>query len=100
MRHDRRQIRALLALNGALLLALAGVALAPLADAQGASRGRGEYTAVDADIQGLSSAGLFIVDGRNRELIALSWDQSRKVLNILGYRDIERDEQRAQGGGR
>lgn len=104
MRENRRQVRALVALNAALLLALAGVTLAPGALAQRSSdpaqRGRGEYTMVDAEIQGVTSSGIFIVDGQNRELVALSWDQSRKVLDILGYRDIDLDERQARGGGR
>jgi len=103
MRENRRQVRALVALNAALLLALAGVALAPGALAQrsdATQRGRGEYTMVDAEIQGVSSSGIFIVDGQNREMVALDWDQSRKVLDILGYRDLELDERQARGGGR
>jgi len=33
-------------------------------------------------------------------MVALDWDQSRKVLDILGYRDLELDERQARGGGR
>ncbi|MFG0275400.1 MAG: hypothetical protein ACF8QF_10125 [Phycisphaerales bacterium] len=103
MHNDRRQLRALVALNACLLIAAAGVALAPGALAQRAdapNRGRGEYTMIDARIQGLSSAGVLILDARNREMLALSWDQSRKTLDTLGYRDIDLDERRARGGGR
>jgi hypothetical protein len=103
MRENRRQLRALIALNAALLLALAGVTLAPGALAQRSDapqRGRGEYTMVDAVIQGVSSSAIFVLDGQNREMIALEWDQSRKVLDVLGYRDIDLDERQARGGGR
>lgn len=104
MNHRPRQTRALLALNAGLLLALGAVSLAPRAEAQkvsdAARRGRGQYTMVDADFQGVSSAGVIVVDARNREMIALTWDQSRKTLDTLAYRDIDLDERRAKGGGR
>jgi DUF917 family protein len=98
-----RPLRALIALNAGLLVALAGVALAPGAIAQRAdapARGRGEFTMVDTRIQGVSSASVVIVDARNRDMIVVAWDQSRRVFNTLGYRDIELDERRARGGGR
>lgn len=103
MKTTHRPLRALIALNAGLLVALAGVALAPGALAQRtdpSSRGRGEFTMVDTRVQGVSAASIVIVDARNRDMVALAWDQGRKVFDTLGYRDIELDERRARGGGR
>ena len=96
MRDSARRVRALVALNCALLGALALTTFGPAAQGQRSEseRRRGHYAMVDGEVQGLAASGIFIVDARNRELIALSWDQSRKVLETIGRREFPR---RARG---
>jgi hypothetical protein len=90
----RRSSRGLVALNAALLVALAGVTLAPPADAQnqsGVTRARGEYTMVGGEISGGNANAVYIVDAANREMIALYWDEARRVMQGVGYRDLATD---------
>ncbi len=87
--------RGLLALNVALLVGLGLVSLAPFAGAQGGagqgSRALGEYSVVGgATIGGVSSV-IYVLDTANRELIALSWNDSTKSLEGVGYRDLSQD---------
>lgn len=96
---NRRQFRALIALNVLLLAVLAAVSLAPAAGAQGA-RARGSYTMVGGQIQGREEAAIYIIDATNQELVALSWDRGRNGLTPLGYRNIADDARRPVGGGR
>lgn len=97
----RRRHAGLLALNGALLGVLALVTLAPGASAQReARRARGEYTMVAGKVQGLTAAAIYIVDSNNAELLAVRWDQSRKTLAPMGFRDLSMDAKAAPGGGR
>ncbi len=88
-------VRRLVALNGVLLLALAGVSLAPSAGAQTASnasnRTRGEYTMVGGDISGANANAIYVIDSANREIITLLWDNSRRRLQGVGYRDLVLD---------
>lgn len=99
---DGGQARALIALNAGLLLALAAVTLGPAAQGQraGEQRSRGQYTMVGGQVQGTTARGVYIVDARNRELVGVVWDQSRKALSTMGYRDIDADARRAERGGR
>lgn len=92
-RHHR-----LLALNGALLVALAGVTLLPsrTAEAQRGQRVRGQYTLAVSRILGMTESGVFIVDSSNNEMVAVHWDRSRKTLAPIGFRDLAAD---ARGGG-
>jgi hypothetical protein len=84
------QVRSLVLLNAALLAALAGVSFIPTADAQQA-RVRGQYSMVNGRVQGSTPDGVFIVDGSNMELVASTWDVSRKTLNFIGFRDMRAD---------
>lgn len=97
----RNRHTGLLALNGVLLGALALVSFAPGADAQReARRARGEYTMVAGKVQGLTAAAIYVVDSNNAELLAVRWDQSRKTLAPMGFRDLNVDAKGAPGGGR
>ncbi len=87
-------VRRLVALNAVLLVALAGMSLAPTAGAQtaaSATRARGEYTMVGGDVSGSTANALHIVDAANREIITLLWDNSRRRLQGVGYRDLVLD---------
>lgn len=87
----------LLALNGALLLALALVTFGPRADAQ--TRPRGAYNMVAGGVQGTDSGVVYIVDGVSQELIALTFDTSSKQLKPIGYRNLSTDARALLGGG-
>lgn len=79
-------------LNAALLLVLGAVTFAPSAGAQSdSSRPRGEYSVVGGEVTGSNTNGIYIVDSANRELVALLWDDSRRQLNGIGYRDLATD---------
>lgn len=87
-------VRRLVALNAALLLALLGVTLAPSAGAQtaaNATRARGEYTMVGGDVSGATANAIYVIDAANREIITLLWDNSRRRLQGVGYRDLVLD---------
>ena len=86
----------LLALNAALIAAMAVVTLAPVADAQ-ARRARGEYTMVAGQVQGMTEAAIYIIDSNNAELVAVRWDQSRQQLAPIGFRDLNADSKRPGG---
>lgn len=97
---NKKQFRALIALNGALLVALAAVALAPIADAQRGGRARGQYTMVDGAVQGADVSAIYIVDAANQEMVSLYWDRNRRGFNALGYRNLAEDAVVPTGGGR
>lgn len=85
----------LIALNCALLGALALVTLAPGADAQNRAQRRlmGDYTMVGGAAQGVTGNVVYILDASNRELIALRWDQTRSSVAGIGYRDLRSDRE-------
>ncbi|MEC9373493.1 MAG: hypothetical protein VYC34_06600 [Planctomycetota bacterium] len=94
----RSRYAGLLVLNAALIAAMAVVTVAPVADAQ-SRRARGEYTMVAGEVQGMTESAIYIIDNNNAELVAVRWDQSRKQLAPVGFRDLDADA-RAQGGSR
>lgn len=88
----RSPARALVALNACLLVALGAVTFAPRATAQNEPpRSRGDYAVVGGEVTGSNTNGIYIVDAANREMIALLWDESRRQLNGIGYRDLTGD---------
>ncbi len=92
---NRRSYSGLIALNIALLVALAFVTFSSGATAQDeAARSRGEYTMVAGRIQGSAEDAIYIIDSSNQEMLALRWDNSRKRLDGLDYASFRR-----QGGG-
>lgn len=86
---------ALLALNAALLIAIGAVWTAD-ARAQAAARGRGDYTMLGGEIQGANSNALYVIDAANQEMVALRWDDAKKQLIGIGYRDLRSDAQRKE----
>lgn len=85
----RRRLYGLLAVNGALLLALAAVTFSPVAEAQ--SLARGEYTMVAGSVNGSQSGVVYIVDVVNQEMIAITFEHSQKELLGIGYRNLRAD---------
>lgn len=87
--------RVLVAVNMALLAALA---LASMTRGQPAAgnqaqpqRGRGQYVAVPAKVQGLSTGVMYIADTANEELVALRWDKGAGTFEVVGFRDLVND---------
>ncbi|MBL8762088.1 MAG: hypothetical protein JNL50_12380 [Phycisphaerae bacterium] len=92
-------VRALAVVNGALILALGLVMLSAPATAQpgNPARARGEYTMVAGKTVSGSNAAVYILDAANREMVAVRWDQTRKSLVGIGYRNLDTDS-KAQPG--
>lgn len=91
---SRGQTPALIALNAALLGALALVTLAPGAGAQDTRRDRakGDYTIVGGRVQGGGTGNVaYILDGVNEEMVVVRWDASRRRLGGIGFRDLRAD---------
>lgn len=92
----------LIALNAALLGALALITLGPGARAQnqGGGQGRrliGEYTMVGGAAQGVTGNVVYILDSGNMQLIALRWDQTRSSVAGIGFRDLRADREAGAG---
>lgn len=97
----RNPHKGLIALNAILLGLLAIVTLAPGAEAQTKrKRPVGQYAIVDGRIQGSAEAAIYVYDTSNQEMLALRWNSSRKVLQVLGHRDLAADAEQAQKGAR
>ena len=91
MKQAWRRHPGLIALNAGLLLVLAGVTWAPEALAQKGQRARGEYTMVSGRLTGGSNNAAYVIDSSNQEMIALVWNNGRKGLEGIGYRDLAAD---------
>lgn len=93
-------VRALLALNGALLAILAAVTFAPGNKAEAQARGRGEYTMVAGGLPNIDSDGIYIVDVANQEMVIMAFNQQSKVLDGIGYRNLALDAENQRRGNR
>lgn len=91
MRTHTSHLRALLLLNAALLLVLAGVTLGPAADAQ--PRARGDYTMVAGRAPGTQSSAVYIVDSVNQEMVVVTYNPSTNQLEGVTYRHLGADVQ-------
>lgn len=86
--------RVLVAVNMALLAALALASMTrgqPAGAGNQPQRGRGQYVAVPAKAQGLSTGVLYIADTANEELVALRWDKGTNSFEVVGFRDLVND---------
>ena len=90
-RRPASSMRGLLIINAALLAVLAAVTFGPTAIGQ--QRVEGEYTMVAGGAIGLNSSIVYVVDVRNRELLAVTYDHNNKKLDGIGYRNISTDTQ-------
>ena len=87
-----RQMRALVALNACLLVALALVSVAPRATAQaGVRRPPGTYTIIGGEPPGGNANAVYVLDSSNRELVVVRWNNSTNTLEGVGYRDLSAD---------
>jgi len=76
-------------LNGALLVALGAVTFGPKVVAQ--TRTRGTYTMVSGTIKGQIQPVLYVVDESALELVAVSWDDNRRQMTGMGFRNLAAD---------
>jgi hypothetical protein len=91
--------RGLIAVNAALLAALAGITFVPMATGQpAATRARGQYTMVSGRTVSGGSAAVYIIDSSNQEMVALRWEQGKQSLLGLGYRNFAGDGATAPPG--
>jgi hypothetical protein len=86
---ERPDLRPLLAINAALLIVLAAITFGSSAGAQ--SRGRGDYTMVAGGVNGSESSAVYVVDERNQELIAITFDMNARNLQGIAYRNLAAD---------
>lgn len=96
----RKRYSGLIGLNVALVVALALVTIVPGAWGDQSRRGRGTYTMVPGEINGMPEAGIWIIDASNEEMMVLRWNQSSKSLSFLGYRNLRADMANARSGRR
>ena len=87
---NRLPWKGLLFLNGLLLAALIGVTFAPAAVAQ-LERYRGDYMMASGRTNGSTTNILYIVDQNSRELVAIRYDESKKLIEGMGYADLAKD---------
>jgi hypothetical protein len=85
---SRSTIRPLLLLNLALLIVLGAVTFGAHSNAQQA---RGDYTMAAGDARGTSSGVVYIVDTRNQEMVAVSYDGVNNQFMGIAYRNLRRD---------
>lgn len=83
----------LLVINGFLLAGVLAIAFWPQsATGQPApGRIRGEYTMVSSKTIMGSADAIYVLDSANRELVAMRWDQGRRSLVGIGYRNLDAD---------
>lgn len=83
--------RKLVAVNGALAILLAGTVFGLTQPGQAVPRPRGEYTMVSGKTTVGNRDAIFVLDGVSREIIVLRWDNNRKSLVGVGYRNLDTD---------
>ncbi|MCA3004396.1 MAG: hypothetical protein ACK51N_05565 [bacterium] len=95
-------LAALLALNAALVGAVALAAMTTTAQATGTglNRPRGQYTLVGGRVSGSPANGMYVVDSVNREMVVLRWSNSAGRLEGIAFRDLNADASPAGGGAR
>lgn len=82
----------LVALNAALAVGVAFLAMHRLAGAQpAADRGRGAYTMIAGKSNGGPIPLVHVVDGVNQEMLTLRWEGARGGYVPSGYRDLRAD---------
>lgn len=87
----RRNITGLIVLNAVLLLVLGVLCLTPQpAAGQLGARG-GNYTMIAGRVSGQTTSSVYIVELNSGRMIAVQYDDSRKLINVQGTRDIAAD---------
>lgn len=79
----------LVVLNAALAAAVLGTLV--MGQPVPTARPRGEYTMVSGKSISGGKDVIYVLDATSREVIALRWDNSRKSLVGVGYRNLDND---------
>ncbi len=89
MRYGRVLV-VLVVLNAVLVAGVLLQRAVPRAYAQG-GRARGEYTMVSGKTNAGGPHAIYVLDSANQEMVALRWDPARRVLGVIGYRNLSGD---------
>lgn len=93
--------RTLIVVNCVLAVAVAGVAMTSSVTGQpGTARSRGNYTAISANMQGGNASAVFVLDASNQEMVAVRWNDSRRSLEGIGFRNLAEDAKTQAPTGR
>lgn len=84
-----RGLTALITLNVAALGFLAWVELSPDSFAQ--TRARGTYVATSIRQKGSDADLVWILNETTQELVAIRWDDAKRVVEGFGYRNLGTD---------
>lgn len=88
----RRNITGLIVLNAVLLLVLGVLCLTPQpASAQLGGLRSGSYTMIAGRVSGQTTSSVYIVELNSGRMVAVQYDDSRKIINVQGTRDIAAD---------
>lgn len=86
---DRKSLGGLIALNLALLAALAVFSFTEPVEAQRARAG--DYIMIAGQSPGKQEATIYVADLNNAALMAISYSQGNKRLDAVGIRDLSGD---------
>ena len=91
-RPNNNAVRVLVAVNAALVLVLGAVTLSPDATAQAnQARPAGKYMLVGGQPISGNSNVAYVIDTVNAEMVAVKWNQGRRLLEGVGFRDFDAD---------
>jgi len=85
---------------GVLAIGFAGGAAIGLARAQGVGqpgvanqpiRQQGQYTMVAGKQQGSAAAVVYVLDSKNKEMVAVRWNAGQSKLDGVGFRNLASD---------
>ena len=82
-------LRALVAINAALLMILGAVTFGGSVRAQ--MRVPGEYTMVAGGVNGAESSAVYIADVVNQEMMAVTFDHQKGTIQGIGYVNLGAD---------
>lgn len=101
LRHNRAMhVLALVCANALALWMLVspGVSEAQPAVRPADARARGDYTMVAGRTsQGGTQQVVYVVDSANQEVVALRWDQTKRLFTGVGYRSLGGDARGLRG---
>ncbi|QNN23862.1 hypothetical protein HED60_16835 [Planctomycetales bacterium ZRK34] len=95
---NRKSLGGLIVLNVVLLLALGLLTFTPEPAAAQLGGRAGDYVMVAGATPGRTEATVYITDMNNGLMMAVQYDQNRKIVQPTGFRNIGADF--AEGGGR
>lgn len=95
---NRKSLSVLIVLNCALLLAVGIVTLSAPAQGQLGGLRATDYLMVAGKVLGKTGSVVYVTDMTNARMIAISYEQSRNQLEIIGARNLADDFKDVAGG--